>query len=114
MDKIEPVAQPEPMADIPQSAEQTGIGMDIHAMKLEGFFGIQNPSSEEQKSLSEMTRLLNGNNMDVVDFLWEVKNVENRIGTPPLGMSRLQHTYNFIKINSQILDLEKERNLYVQ
>jgi len=82
-------------------------------MKLEGFFGIQNPNGEEQKALGEITRLLDGNNMDVVDFLWEIKHTENRIGTPPLGTSRLQHVYNFIKINAQITDLERERDLYV-
>ena len=113
MDKLEPIAQPEPMPDIAPSAELAGHGADIVGMKLQGYFGTQNPSGEEQKSLDEITRLLDGNSKDTVDFLWEIKNVENRIGTPPLGMSRLQHVYNFIKINSQILKLERERDLYV-
>ena len=113
MDILDPVIHPEPTPDAPIATEQTGMSGDIHAVKLQGFFGIANPDTAESTNLSEITRMLDGNSKDAVDFLWEIKNVENRIGTPPLGVSRRQHIFNFIKINSQIKGLEKERDLYV-
>ena len=112
MDTIQPIAPQEARPDNAEASILTGQGGDIHAMKLEGYFGIQNPSGVEAKALGEITRLLDGNALDVVDFLWEIKHTENRIGTPPFGVSRLQHVYNFISINSQINKLERERDLY--
>ena len=113
MDILEPVTHAEPTPNVPVASEQTGMAGDIHAVQLQGFFGIANPDTAESTNLSEITRMLEGNSKDAVDFLWEIKNVENRIGTPPLGVSRLQHIFNFIKIDSQIKGLEKEKNLYV-
>ena len=69
-------------------------------------------NTQESKNLSEIARMLGTG--DDVDLLWEIKSLENRIGTPPLGMSRLQHVYNFMRINSQITSLERERDLYVE
>ena len=112
MDKIEPIAPVEARPDNAIATENTGASGNINDTQLQGFFGIQTPNNGEQKTLDEITRLLDGNSMDSVDFLWTIKNTENRIGTPPLGTSRLQHVYNFIKINSQIVDLERERDLY--
>ncbi len=111
-DVIEPIAAPEPRPDNLAASELAGKSFDITEMKMKGYFGANNPTTEESKFLSEIARNLGTG--DDVDLLWEIKNLENRIGTPPLGMSRLQHVYNFMRINSQIQGLERERDLYVQ
>lgn len=110
-DIIEPIAPREPTPETAPATELTNQATDLSMMKLEGFFGVQNPNTQDSKALSEISRMIGVR--DDVDMLWEIKHIENRIGTPPIGMTRLQHVYNFISINSQIQGLEKERDLYV-
>ena len=73
---------------------------------------IYNPDGTQEKNLSEIVRIMGGDSTDPVDFLMNVKNIENRIGAPPLGVSRLQHVYNFIRIEGQIGALRKEQLAY--
>lgn len=110
MEIIEPNTAPEQKPDTPAPTSLQDQAADIEMMKLERYFGLANPSSEEAKFLNELRHIYQ--NPDIVEMLWEIKQTENRIGTPPLGMSRLQHLYNFSKINHQIKQLERERDLY--
>ena len=111
-DLIEPIAPQEETPETPAPTEVADQAADLNRMKMEGFFGVQNPNGQESQYISELSRMLGVGQRDIVDVLWDIKQTEHRIGTPPLGMSRLQHLYNYIKINSQITSLEKERDLY--
>ena len=112
MDIIEPVAPPAPKPERSNPSEPQGNVPSVARIKAQEFFGVQTPNQVESDILNDMVRLLDGDNKDPIDFLWEIKNLENRIGTPPLGVSRMQHIHNFVKLNSQINKLERERDLY--
>jgi hypothetical protein len=114
MERLENIAEPvEKAPEIAPKDEMTGKAIEFQAMKVQSFFGVTEPTPAEAKILSEIVRVLGGDTKEPGDLLWEIKNIESRIGTPPLGMSRLQHVYNFLSINSQIAKLEKERNAYL-
>lgn len=110
MDTIEPQTPAEPMADQPAQSEMVGPDTSVNKIKLEGYFNVQSPSSEEAKALSEILRLMPFG--DPTELLYAINQIENRIGTPKIGTSRLQHVYNYVALNSQIKNLERERDLY--
>lgn len=109
MDVIEPTAPKEPQ-DLPTGSINNGF--DPVEYKIESYFRLQNLDTKDKEMVRELKSMFGGDEVDIVDLLWGIKNVENRIGTPQIGISRLQHVYNFAKLNHQIQSLEKERDLY--
>ena len=91
--------------------ELSGKLAEVSKIQIQSFFGLNEMTPAESKMLSEMSTLL-GDKQDA-DLLWEIRNIENRIGTAPLGMSRLQHVYNYLTIQKQITQLELKRNAYL-
>lgn len=112
MDTIAPIPSPEPKPEITPSEITPGEAPSIAKIKLEGFFGNNSLSQQDQQNIGELVRILDGDNKDPVDFLWEINQIEGRIGMPPLGVSRIQHLYNYVRLSSQINKLEKERAAY--
>lgn len=91
----------------------TGRAEDLTFLQLKDFFGVEGTDSRE--TILDIARLVDGGKgLDIVDIMWEIKNLEGRIGAPPLGMSRLQHLYNFVKIDSQISKLRKQQEAYMR
>ena len=91
--------------------ELSGKLAEVSKIQIQSFFGLNEMTPAESKMLSEMSTLL-GDKQDA-DLLWEIRNIENRIGAPQLGMSRLQHVYNYLTIQKQITQLESKRNAYL-
>lgn len=112
MDVIEPISAPAPKPEHSNPTEPQGDVPSVAKIKAQEFFGIHNPNQVEADIMHELVRIMDGDNKDPIDFLWDIKQVENRIGTPPLGVSRIQHLYNYVKLNAQIHKLEQERDLY--
>lgn len=84
---------------------------EVSKIQIQGFFGLSDMTPAESKMLNEMSSLLEGK--QDAELLWEIKNIENRIGVPPLGMSRIQHVYNYLSIQRQINQLEHKRDAYL-
>jgi len=91
--------------------ELSGKLAEIGKIQIQGFFGLTEMSPAESKMLDEMSMLMDGK--QDAELLWEIRNIENRIGAPQLGMSRLQHVYNYLTIQRQINQLEHKRNAYL-
>lgn len=111
MDKISPEV-PREAPEFSNPSDPQGEVPSVAKMKLQEFLGIPNTDSKHDQSLNEMVRVLDGDAKDPIDFLWEIKQIENRIGTPPLGMTRIQHLYNFVKLNAQMSRIRKEMEVY--
>lgn len=112
MDVITPQ---EPRVESPEHAapaDPQGAVPSVAKMKLQDYLGIIKPSQSEEQTLSEIVRVLDGDAKDPIDFLWELKQLENRIGTPPLGVSRIQHLHTFVKLSSQMNRIRKEMEVY--
>ena len=108
-DIIEPTQEKE-VVDAPERAEHVGSANDLTDVRLSGFFNIDNPSNTEKQIITDLGCIFEGT--DPAEMLLNLRNVENRIGYPQAGVSRLQHVYNFVKLNSQINSLERERDQY--
>ena len=111
MDVIKP-ADPQERPDHTPAAEPQGNVPSVAKMRLGEYLGINAPSEQQDKMMDEMVRVLDGDAHDPIDFLWQLKQLENRIGTPPLGVTRMQHLYNFVKLNAQMSNIRKEMEIY--
>lgn len=100
----------EVVADV-SPEELQGKLAEVGKVQLKGFFGLNDATPTEAKMLDELSVILSGK--QDADLLWEVRNIESRIGTPPLGMSRIQHVYNYLSIQNQIKQLESKRDAYL-
>lgn len=101
---------PQVVAEVGTPEELAGKLTELSKMQLQGFFGLTDMSPAEAKMLGELDTIIGKQD---AELLWEIRNIENRIGTPPLGMSRLQHVYNYLTIQKQITQLESRRNAYL-
>lgn len=110
MDVIEPK---QPSESIEHAGPQgEGRSVDVASQQLAGYFSINNPSGTDAEQIAEIGRILGFSMENPAQLLWQMRNLESRIGAPQLGMSRLQHVYNYIKLDSQIRDLENLRASY--
>lgn len=110
MDIIEPVAP----KTVTEESILTGEGrsVDVASQQLNSYFDINSPNQEEANMISELANMLGFNIDDPTEMLWKVRSLETRLGTPKIGISRLQHIYNYMKIDSQIKGLEAKRDMY--
>jgi hypothetical protein len=105
---IEPVKSE--VQDIQAPDAVTTHTEDIAYLQLKGFFGVETGNQDTIRQIYDF--IDGGRNLDIASIMWEIKNLESRIGVPPLGMSRLQHLTNYIKIESQIRSLQKQQLAY--
>lgn len=89
----------------------------IIPMEVYAYFGISDPSDVTN---SEVKRKLNNilafayekTKGELGDLLLEIRNIENSIGLPELSTSRYDRVFNYITIQRQINDLEKQKKAF--
>lgn len=62
--------------------------------------------------LSEIADFFREEGKDLLqaDLLWKLRSLENRLGVPSLGEKRIDKIYRYIKLQSQIDSLSKQRD----
>ena len=79
----------------------------INLIKLQDFFGLWAPTFKEKELLNNIYTFFNKQNFkDLNDVYKEINKVEQKIGTPPLGLTRMGHIWNYLKVLSQISQYE--------
>lgn len=109
MDVIEPQV-PESRPDTPQYAESNTLGKDPRAISLESYFDVVHPNTKEQEVVSDMIRMIGAE--DQADMLYTLQQLEAQAGYPPLGVSRMQHLHNFVKLKHQMQTTAKQLQQY--
>lgn len=65
---------------------------------LQGFLKVEHPSGKEQSQLEAINEYLKGKTD--LERLTTIRHLENRLGTPRVGESRLGNIYKFIKLDN--------------
>lgn len=106
---IEPTKQPERV-----EAQTSPMSLDgkysASMAALGGFFGIHDGTSEEENQM----RFIEGFFLDrgikeMAGMLMNIREIENRLGTIPLHLSRLGAIYQYLKTQSAIDSLGAEK-----
>jgi hypothetical protein len=101
----------QPKQDITQVANT-----ELRALQLSGYFGthFEDMKGTEKNMLNTVLDWVGPETQDHVDVLWKVKSLENRLGVPPLGQSRLFHLYQFIKLENASQDLDRQKEAFLR
>lgn len=109
MDIIEPVEQKE-IPDTPTPDTNLLPSESPMFASIQGLFGIQSPSSQEKDMLNTIYEALRTDDNTEASMLWKIKQVESRIGLPPIGVSRLTHLFNYIRMSSHLAKAQAQFN----
>lgn len=73
-------------------------------------------SEKMQAKMNDIYKHLRGdkNEYSEIDGLNDLRHLMFKLGTPPIGTSKLDHLFGYVKIQNRIDDLERERNNYIR
>jgi hypothetical protein len=111
-------------SNIPLDNRQTGNSLAGSAGNLSNgiayyslihYFDLGSDETLDKKNTEQLELVYNWAKMktksdSIQDIIRIVRHIENRIGIPQIGVSRFNHVYNYIKIDSTINEMEQERN----
>lgn len=100
---------PEQVTDLPVGDSVSSI-TEANVRSLQGYFGVEDASDSDMNMLSEIYRIVAGDgHTDMAGVLSYLHRIKGDLGPTPLGVSRLHHVYNYLKISYDIHNLEEKR-----
>ena len=92
------------------SAKKHEITDSVEHLALASRFNIESPTSEEASKLMEIWNYgkSQSETKDITDVIWRVISLENTLGAPMLGESRLDRIYRFAKLKRQESLIQEE------
>lgn len=70
---------------------------------------IRNVDNRENSQLSEIYKLLKNDSKTDSDVILEISTIERKLGSPAYNESRYGKIWSYLKINSRIEDMEKQK-----
>ena len=107
--------------DAPQVTQTTRSADHVEHLVLTDRFNIGIPTKEQDEQLQTVWSYIKqqGEERPISDLIWEVINLEQTIGAPKLGESRLDKLYRYVKlriqearIKEQLKDVSSPVNIY--
>lgn len=94
----------------PQTTQTNQPTHEVSHLSLAQRFNVENPSKEEEGKLSEIWNYVrqNSGKSEITDLIWEVMHLENQLGTPRVGESRLDRVYRYCKLRRQANIIDSE------
>lgn len=113
---MQPIVEDLPDSEKPiQSAQAAARSNPISHLAIADRFDITMPNKQEENQLSEIWAYAQGlaKSESIPDIVWEVINLENRLGSPRLGESRLDRLYRYCKLRKSEEQIQNEiKSLY--
>jgi len=78
--------------------------------------GFLNAAPADADKLSAISDFFKGDKPEFtdIDLLQEVRHLEVKLGAPPLNGRRIDQVYQYVKLQSQIKGLEKQRDAFLR
>ena len=106
---IAPIAPKEPTDSTASYDGGITGGKDINYLQLQNFFGVEAPDGSEIDTMNDIYSMLEGSSETFTDMLLAIRNIEMKMGAPNLGVSRISHLHQYLKIDATISNLEKQK-----
>lgn len=84
-----------------------GIPMDIFKFMNVDFFEASDKHQEELRDIYEYVK--QKSNGQPGDIIQKIEELQNRLGEPSIGTSRLAQLSNYVRINKNISDMMKQK-----
>lgn len=78
--------------------------------QLKDYFNVDSPSDAQKEKFAEIWEFFSEDSKTIGDLMYKMRQLENRLGSPALGETRMQKMYNYIKISRSIKDDEQRRD----
>lgn len=78
------------------------------------FFGANANDYHEMDKVNIITKEVMSMGLDGTDAIIFMQNIQNRLAPPPIGVSRLDHFWNYFKLMKATNDLNKRKRAYEQ
>lgn len=110
MDKIEPRQEQE----VAEVADAPAINHnEANIRSLQGYFGVEAPSTDQDKKLADIYRMATGDEMyDMEQILLFLRGIEQKLGATPIGETRLNRVYNYLRLMDSMRVLEAKKQMY--
>lgn len=100
----EPTSKPE----FQMSNEPLRPAHDSNYIRLQGYLGVDNLDSTQKDKLNYIYNSITDGDETEAALLWKLSMIENKIGTPPLGVNRVDHLIGFLKLSAQLDTLQAQ------
>lgn len=77
---------------------------------LSDYFNTDSPNSSERKKMEAIWEYFSKESENTGDMLYKIRQLENRLASPQLGMTRLQNVFQYITVSNTISSAEKQRD----
>lgn len=78
--------------------------------EIKDYFNLESPTDAQKEKFGAIWEYFAEESKSVGDLMFKMRNLENRLGSPEIGESRLQKMYNYIRISADIKDKELRRD----
>ena len=106
--KVTEVDEPQDIMDQPTDAGIQSPKVDFPQLK--DYFNIESPTDAQKVKFAEIWEYFGEESKTIGDLMYKMRQLENRLGSPAIGETRMQKMYNYIKISKNIKDDEKRRD----
>jgi len=90
---------------------------DNSYIELYSFLGADDSDKANDKynnKLKEVYEFAKEKDQDKAELLWKIRSIEQKLSEPPIGMSRIDHLYNYVKAQKAAESAMKEAEVYLR
>ena len=81
---------------------------------LQGYFGLDHATTADRAQLQAVWDYFAAESDNEADILYKLRQMENRLAQPPLGVSRLSHLNDYIHVLSNVRLAERAQDQYLR
>lgn len=111
------VAEVTPMnSKATDTANSGSLGMGQVPFETYRFFGV-NPGTADQKDLNQIKDVYDWASKDsngLGDSLYKLRQLEIKLGQPPLGETRYSKMWNYVRISKMVNNIETDRDTQIK
>lgn len=104
--QVEEVVAEEPAKEVAKGS----ITTEVANPALKDYFNMDQIGDATSRKFEDILAYFGDKPEGVGEMLYMIRQLENRLGEPRVGESRLDKVHRYIKITSQIKDAEAERD----
>ncbi len=90
--------------------DAVSVKVDVPYPALKDYFNVEDVTDAQRAKFEVIWKHFSDEADSVGDLMYKLRQLENRLGSPAIGESRLTRLHSYVKISAQIKDSEKQRD----
>ena len=102
------VKEPQKEEEIVEVSDETKASEPISHIDIYPYFDVDKASKSDDEKLRYIYDYFKDEATSKADLLWRIRSIENRIGTPELGVRRYEKVYRYLRLLGDKKEIESE------